>query len=223
MSAATLEVPVDTVDDARAAGERCTRIELCASLGSHGHTPSLQFVQDVRTATTCPAVVLLRSPALGAPLSERMREHLHMIQACAPLGVEGFAFGELDAAGGFHVQANAELAAWCRRNGCTPCLHRAFDRVLDAELVADMGISRVLCAGTPKLDLGGTMLDARLAVMQRAVYDANGRFEVVACGGVLVANAEAFRAVTPHLHSSCRASAYTTPTLNTTELATLVG
>ena len=203
MTTGPLEVPVDRLDEAVRAAAWADRLEICADLDAHGWTPDLALIRSIRKSTSIPCVVLLRSPSDVTPL-EAMRS---LIVDAARAGVTAFAFGELDRHSRLEEASNRALAECCRDHGGLPCLHRAFDRHPDADLVAELGIRRVLCAGTPHLDHTRDPLADRLTTIGRRVAEAAGRFEIVACGGVRSATVTGFLAASPLIHSSCRVRA----------------
>ena len=208
----TLEVPVDHPTTAEAVASFVTRVEVCTQLDQHGFTPSTELVESIckSLAGRCSCTVLIRpddSDSMCVSISA-MESAQRAIAQLADAGADAAAFGFLDQHNQLDHLSNAKLANVCRDHGIEPCLHRAFDfhdRLEDAvEIAADIGIIRVLSAGTSSLDQAISPLDVRTERLKQIVFATGQRFQVIAAGGVRGHNALQFLACTPHLHASCR-------------------
>ena len=208
----TLEVPVDHLTTAEAVGSFVTRVEVCTQLNQHGFTPSTELVKSIceSLAGRCSCTVLIRpddSDNMRVSISA-MESAQRAITQLADAGADAAAFGFLNQHNQLDHLSNAKLANVCRDHGIEPCLHRAFDfhhRLEDAvEIAADIGIIRVLSAGTSSLDQAISPLDVRTERLKQIVFATGQRFQVIAAGGVRGHNALQFLACTPHLHASCR-------------------
>jgi copper homeostasis protein len=180
-----LEIAANSVASALAAQEGgADRIELCASLGEGGLTPSYATIAMARERLTIPIYVLIR-PRAGDFLYddyelEAMRRD---IEACERLGCDGVVIGVLDADGDIATEVCRDLIYAARGLGVT--FHRAFDLARDPEhalehLVA-LGCERVLTSGQRASAIEGAPLiralieraSDRLAVMPGAGIDAS--------------------------------------------------
>jgi copper homeostasis protein len=224
--ARSLEVPVDSIDDALAAAPFADRLELCSDLPAEGFTPSLQLVRSVRRETGCLVVALLRPRTVAAASDPRsaasfhlddahLREAVVAIARLAEAGAHGVALGALDAAGQLDAGAMEALVAAAGRAGLEACVHRCIDLVPDRAAafarLERLGVRRVLTAGVRGYDAAATALTARVACLRldRALLEA-GRsdgawpIDLVACGGVDAGIAPSLLGATGHLHASGR-------------------
>lgn len=177
-----LEVPIASVEDARAAQEGgANRLELNAALPLGGLTPSLGTLIEVKTAVTLPVFVMIRPRPGGFAYSQA---DFQVMQRDAELalqhGADGIVFGILTEDGQVDV-------ARCRRLlqqiGNRPAVfHRAFDVISDPylalEQLIDLGFGRVMTSGQEQAAYNGVKQIADLIVR------AAGRIEILPAGGI---------------------------------------
>lgn len=221
---ALLEIAVDCVADAIAAEEAgADRLELVSRLDQHGLTPGAELVQEVKGAVGVPVMAMVRPDAGGFVATPKsvafmMRDAEAVLEA----GADGIVFGMLTPAG--HIDRGAVAMLVEVSHGRQTCFHRAFDLCVDPEgsleALMDRGVTRVLSAGfdvrataaalgleqaTPDV-MSGASLGMRLRRLRSFVERAEGRIEVLPCGGVRSGNAAEFLrgAGVGQLHSACR-------------------
>jgi copper homeostasis protein len=182
-----LEVCVDSPEAARAAeAGGADRVELCAALSEGGLTPSPGAIELARERIGIGLVVLIR-PRAGDFLysAGELEVMARDLERCAAAGADGVALGLLCRDGTVDRERTAELVARARPLEVT--FHRAFDMTRDPEealeVLAALGVERVLTSGAQRTALEGAGLLARL------VDRARGRLSVMAGGGVRPANA----------------------------------
>jgi copper homeostasis protein len=187
-----IEICVEGIDGLVAAQEAgADRAELCASLVEGGLTPSLGTVRAALRVATIPFHVIVR-PRGGDFLYSDLEfaSMVEDVQALAEMGVAGVVFGCLTADGRIDearmrtlVEASGAMATTC---------HRAFDMTRDfreaVEALARVGIDRVLTSGQRDTAIEG------LEILRATVAAANGRFRVMACGGLDAGNIARLRA-----------------------------
>lgn len=176
---------VDTLA-AAAVAERAGagRLELCGP-GEGGLTPSPVLVHAVLASVRVPVHVMIRPRegdfAYSAAELAAMRDGVRMAQRA---GAAGVVFGVSRPDGALDLAAMAELVLLARplRVG----VHRAFDRVPDAEVALDelvaLGVDLVLTSG-----LAATAEEG-IPVLARLVRRAAGRVVVMPGGGVRAHN-----------------------------------
>lgn len=227
--ARTLEVPIDSIEGARMAVPFATRLEVCHDLSTEGWTPKMDLVRACREAvegTPCTVVSMIRPQIPGGSraldvaaftatprlLDACMRE----VEASAAAGAHSVAISLLSADGHVDMEANARLIALARGLGLVVAFLRTFDLLVDRERgmrdVTALGFTRFITAGVLGWDASVATLEQRVEVVRRDIANADreanrlGRtpVEVVPAGGVRAANAQAWLALSPHLHASCR-------------------
>ncbi len=203
-----LEVCVDTIQAAILAEKAgADRIELCSALDLGGVTPSGPLVSAVRRAIKLPLIVLIRSRA-GDFLYEELECELMIQEAKQAIecGADGIAIGGLIASRELNVPFL--LAVVNALPKCQLVMHRAFDQVRDPSAalgkLIDLGFTRILTSGGPKMAIDGVQNLRRLSEW------AQSRIEILPAGGVAPANAKEILAecCARQLHGSFRASAY---------------
>ena len=222
----TLEIPVDAIDTALQATDHADRLELCDDLASEGWSPTTELIRQVRRGTRCEVVAMIRPRVPGMPNTlesaaflgtPAFREAcLRDIEAAADAGAHSVAIGMLDDAGDIDLEGCIQLAEAATRRGMRTSFHRAFDLLQDRGRgwrdVLALGLARVLTAGVRGWNAAATALPNRTDLLRRehAELSALSRElggappDIVACGGVRTANADAWLSATPHLHASCR-------------------
>lgn len=181
------------------------RIELCASLGEGGLTPSHSLIQAAVQRSGLPVHVLLR-PRSGDFLYTDdefalMREDLLHART---LGASGFVIGILRADNTVDMERTRELVGLAAPHEVT--FHRAFDytRSLDQALedVIATGCRRILTSGGERDVLAGAGKLAQLVKL------ASGRIEIAAGGGLRIKDAATLARTTlaNHFHGSLRRS-----------------
>jgi len=199
-----LEVAANSVASALAAQDGgAGRIELCASLGEGGVTPSYATIALARERLLIPLYVLIR-PRGGDFLYddlelETMRRD---IEACARIGCDGVVVGALDADGNVALGACRELIHAARGLGVT--FHRAFDLARDPALaledVVALGCERVLTSGQRATAAEGA------AQIRALIGHAGSRIAVMPGAGVDSTNVVALRNATgaTEFHASAK-------------------
>ena len=224
--AGSLEIPLDSLQVALQAAPHADRLELCHDLPSEGWSPSPELVREVRHATPCEVVAMIRPRVPGMPTTLDAASFVGTpafraacradIEAFADAGAHSVAIGMLDDLGDIDLEGCHQLheAAW--RRGLRTSFHRAFDLLVDRDRgwrdAMALGLCRVLTAGVHGWDAAVTPLPDRVALLRReraALAELSRTLgaeapQVVACGGVRAANAVDWLDATPHLHASCR-------------------
>lgn len=186
-----LEIAANSVASALAAQQGgADRVELCASLGEGGLTPSYATIAMARERLSIPAYVLIRPRAGDFLYNEIEIETMRRdIEACERLGCDGVVIGVLDADGNVAASACRELIHAAR--GLGVAFHRAFDlarapaRALE-EIIA-LGCERVLTSGQRATAVEGAPL------IRALIEQAAGRIVVMPGAGVDADNVAALR------------------------------
>jgi copper homeostasis protein len=203
MATITLEVCVDTFDDATtAAAAGAGRIELCSSLETGGLTPSIGLV---RNAVSCdvPVFAMIRPRAGDFNYSAAdVTCMLSDIECFKESGISGFVFGALDSKGNLDEQSLGKLITAC--NGLPTTLNRAFDLCRDPlqslEVAVQLGFDRILTSGAAATVSSGMPLLAKL------IETANDRIIILPGGGVTPATLQILLDNLPlqEIHASCK-------------------
>lgn len=219
-----LEIAVDSLDDAvAAAAHGADRLELVADLARHGITPPAELARDVKAAVSIPVVAMLR-PDPGAPVADHrvVARMLNQAERLLEAGVDGLVFGVLTPSGHVDRQATAMLVQLAGPRQTV--FHRAFDMTQDpiasVGTLIDRGVTRILTAGLDARSTAAAMglvdepappvppgLVLRLRRIRAFIEAAQGRIELLPCGGVRAGNAGQFISETcaTQLHSAARA------------------
>ncbi|WP_120521516.1 copper homeostasis protein CutC [Arthrobacter celericrescens] len=218
-----LEIAVVGVQGAVvAAVEGADRIELCSALELGGLTPSQGLMESCLDATAGVA----RAAAAGVAAAGAVLE-IHPLIRCRPgdfrysedelatmakeirallgQGAHGVVLGALDARNGLDVDAVRRLADVAREanEDAELVFHRAVDETPDPAAavgqLVELGFTRVLSSG------GAATAGAGLPVLSRMVEAAEGRLQVMAGGGLAIADiAEMRRAGLDAVHLSAK-------------------
>ncbi|HKE48635.1 MAG TPA: copper homeostasis protein CutC [Rhodanobacteraceae bacterium] len=199
-----LEVAANSVASALAAREAgAGRIELCASLGEGGLTPSYATIALARERLAIPLYVLIRPRAgdflYGDIELETMRRD---IEACVRLGCDGVVVGALDADGDVALATCRALIDAAGALGVT--FHRAFDVARDPrqalEDIVSLGCERILTSGQCATAAEGAPL------IRALIREAAGRLVVMPGAGIDAGNIAAIRAATgaAEFHASAK-------------------
>ncbi len=225
MTRPLLEIAVDNLLDAIAAHTAgADRLELVAALDRHGTTPSPQLLRDVKAAVPIPVMAMLR-PDAGSPVADQrmVARLLHQAEELLEAGADGLVFGVLTSTG--HVDRDATAMIVQLAGARQTVFHRAFDMTPDTVgsigTLIDRGVTRILTSGLDPRATAAAMglldhhdtpgapppgLVIRLRRIKAFFEAAQGRIEILPCGGVRSANADQFIAQTgtTQLHSACR-------------------
>lgn len=231
MTTFTLEVPIDSIEVAHAAAPLLSagdRFELCDDLASEGWTPRMDLVRSVRAEIPAEVgvVAMIRPRGTDAPDSldvagftatpKVVEASLAEIEAAAEAGADSVAVGLLRSGGDVDLDACGRLVETARACGLGVAFLRTFDLLVDRSAglraVHALGCVRVVTAGVLGWDASVADLPTRLDALAAdvalagdlAAADGRSPVEIVPGGGVRATNAEAFAAVSPHLHASCR-------------------
>ena len=169
------------------------RIELCASLGEGGLTPSYATIALARERLRIPLYVLIRPRSGDFLYSDlELETMIGDIESCARLGCDGVVIGALDADGNVALPECRQLIAAAGRLGVT--FHRAFDLTRDParalEDIVTLGCARVLTSGQCSTAPAGSEL------IRALVDQAAQRIFVMPGAGIDADNIAALRALT---------------------------
>jgi copper homeostasis protein len=179
------------------------RIELCASLGEGGLTPTYATIALARDRLRIPVYVLIR-PRAGDFLYDELEIETMVgdIELCAQLGCDGVVIGALDADGDVDWAKCRSLITAAGRLGVT--FHRAFDMTPDPkgalETIVALGCERILTSGQQPTAPDGA------ALIRTLVEQAAGRIVVMPGAGIDSTNIEELRAKTgaTEFHASAK-------------------
>lgn len=204
----TLEIPVESLDDALAASRGgADRLELCAALELGGLTPTISVFHCISEQVAIPVVAMIRPRSGGCYYTDNdfqvmLRQRDDFIEA----GVAGLVFGFLDRDGHIDTKRLEHFVGGVPDTVQT-VFHRAFDFVENPAESLDVLISnkitRVLTSGLKPAAVDG------IETIKALVLQASGRIEILAGGGVRFENAlEIVQATSVNqIHTSCRATA----------------
>ena len=174
-------------------------MELCDNLAVGGTTPSYGVIKAaVELAKDYQAKVIVMIRPRGGDFVYSQQELAIMLEdiKCArELGVDGFALGALTSENQLDTEALKTLLDASR--GLEVTMHMAFDQIPKADQpsaiqwLKENGVTRLLTrAGTPE-----TALDLRLKRYAELVQLADGQLDILAGGGISVANRDQFLAI----------------------------
>lgn len=180
-----LEVAANSLASALVAQEAgAGRVELCASLGEGGLTPSYATIALARERLRIPLYVLIRPRAGDFLYNElELETMLDDIESCVRLGCDGVVIGALDIDGNVAIAQCRTLIAAAGRLGVT--FHRAFDLARDPrralEEIIALGCARILTSGQSRTAPEGATLirglvdqaKQRIVIMPGAGIDSN--------------------------------------------------
>ena len=181
----SIEISVETAAGVRIA-ERAgaDRIELCAGLADGGLTPSAALIEQAVAATSSTEVHVLIRPRPGdfRYSADEIAVIRRDIALARQLGADGVVVGALSSTGDLAAVPFVDAA-----EGIQITLHRAIDVSADSLVALDeaiaLGFTRVLTSGRRRSVLDGAPL------IKEMVQRADGRIQVMACGGVRASNA----------------------------------
>ncbi|MEO6688908.1 MAG: copper homeostasis protein CutC [Dokdonella sp.] len=199
-----LEIAANSLASSMAAQEAgAHRIELCASLGDGGLTPTHATIALARDRLRIPLYVLIRPRAGDFLYSDlELETMLGDVEQCARLGCDGVVIGALDADGDVDMAQCGQLIAAAGHLGVT--FHRAFDMTRDPqralEDIVALGCERILTSGQcPTAPSGAALI--------RALVDQAARRIVIMPGaGIDASNVSALRVATgaTEFHASAK-------------------
>ncbi len=182
-----IEACVESVDIAIAAAQAgADRIELNCGMEIDGLTPTPGLVHSIFEAIDLPVIAMARPRAGDFVYSNSEWEVMCKDVAwLADQGVDGIAFGVLDAEGNVHVKRCQEMRR--RSDGMELVFHRAFDVTRNwkeaLDKLVDCGVDRILTSGQNETAHAGIV---ELAEM---VHHAAGRVEILPAAGISSSNA----------------------------------
>lgn len=186
-----LEVIAFTIESVRIAQTSgAHRIELCDNPADGGTTPSFGLLRLAREASTLPIYPIIR-PRGGDFLysDEEYAVMLNDVRVCKDLGYDGIVLGILRSDGTIDRERMSRVIELAYPLGVT--LHRAFDRVRDAqealETAIELGCERILTSGlTSSAVQGAAMIrqliqwaDERIVVMPGAGVRSNNLLQLL--------------------------------------------
>jgi copper homeostasis protein len=179
------------------------RIELCASPGEGGVTPSPGVIRSARERLRIPLYPIIR-PRGGDFLytEEEFEVMLRDVDYCKRVGCNGVVIGMLNADGSVDAGRCARLVEAAYPLGVT--FHRAFDWAANPfealETIINIGCERILTSGQrPTAEEGAEMID-------QLVREADTRIVIMPGSGVRAANIVALAKQTgaAEFHTSAR-------------------
>ena len=199
-----LEIAANSLASALVAQEAgAGRIELCASLGEGGLTPTYATIALARDRLRIPVYVLIRPRAGDFLYSDlELETMLGDIEFSAKLGCDGVVIGALDADGNVEMAQCRQMIAAAGKMGVT--FHRAFDMTREPksalEDIIALGCERLLTSGQGATALAGA------ALIRELVDQAAGRIVVMPGAGIDSTNIAALRAQTgaEEFHASAK-------------------
>ena len=217
----SLEIPIESVEEARLAAPHVDRLEVCAELETDGWTPSSDTLGEIVQAVSGSSVqvVSLVRPRCCPDFivsKEGLSQAERDIEAASRAGVDGVVFGFLDQRTRLDPLSSGQLCELARSLDLSPSLHRVSDFDHDFEhmigLASECGFERILTSGAVGWSFESTSLDLRTARIEELVRSsvlhgsrlAGPPVQIVACGGIRADNARDFLTATPDLHASCR-------------------
>jgi copper homeostasis protein len=182
-----IEAAVETLNGAvAAAGEGAGRLELCGDLPRGGTTPGPGLLRSVRAQLEIPIFVMIRPrPGEFRFTGEECESMLWDIAEAKRAGADGVVIGVLNQRNEIDCEWTERLVKAARPLKVT--FHRAIDRTPDLtrsiELLAGLGVDRVLTGGGPGTALAGVKMLAQLA------RNPGSKISILPGGGVRAANA----------------------------------
>lgn len=204
----TLEIAVETLDDAMAAIRGgADRLELGSALEVGGLTPGFGILSSIQAETTLPIMAMVRPRPGGCHYSDRdfavmLKDRDFLIHN----GARGLVFGFLDRDG--HIQIS-QLETFLKGipDGIQTVFHRAFDFVENPfealQILVDHRVSRILTSGLKPAITEG------FETIRQLIDFAQGRIEILGGGGIRLENVREVVELTglSQIHASCRATA----------------
>ena len=217
----SLEIPIESVEEARLAAAHVDRLEVCAELETDGWTPSsATLAQIVQAVSDHPVqVVSLIRPRCCPDFivsAEGLSQAERDIESASRSGADGVVFGFLDHRTRLDPVSSGQLCELARSRDLSASLHRVCDFDDDSEhmiaLASECGFERILTSGAAGWSFESTTLDLRIDRVKELIRSsvlhgtrlARPPVRIVACGGIRACNAREFLAATPDLHASCR-------------------
>ncbi|MGV9412949.1 copper homeostasis protein CutC [Nocardia sp. NPDC003693] len=186
--AVRVEIGVESMAGVRIAeAAGADRVELCSGLSVGGLTPSAALIEAAVLEVVDTEVHVLIRPRPGdfRYSAEEVALMRADVELARRVGAHGVVVGALDERGNLDASANAELLA--AADGIEVTFHRAFDVCADPfagfDLLLESGFTRLLTSGRQDSVLDGVPLITQLVNL------ADGRIDVMACGGVRADNA----------------------------------
>ncbi|QLY30849.1 copper homeostasis protein CutC [Nocardia huaxiensis] len=186
--AVRVEIAVESAEGVRiAAAAGATRVELGSGLSVGGLTPGAGLIEAALEGAADTQVHVLIRPRPGdfRYSEDEVAVMRRDIARARALGAHGVVAGVLDAEGNVDRDANAALIE--AADGMEVTFHRAFDVCTDPfagfDRVRELGFTRLLTSGRQVSVLDGAGLIGQLVNL------ADGRIQVMACGGLRADNA----------------------------------
>ena len=183
-----IEVCVERPSDAllaQAAG--ATRIEINSALRLDGLTPTLGTCRWLKANCQLPVIAMLRPHSDGFFLNaDDQRIALADCELLLSTGIDGIAYGALDANGNLQLDYFQQIAGLC--GPCELVCHRAFDRLTDQRRglrqLIDCGVRRVLTSG------GAATAEQGIDRLRELVEWSQGEIEILPGAGINSSNAQ---------------------------------
>jgi len=184
-----IEFCVTTIEGAFAAEQfKADRIELCSRLDLDGLTPSLNLIQQCRSAYKGEIHIMIRPKDGPFICNDSMLNKMQIsIVKSAEIGINGVVFGVLNHNNEINTRATASLVKIAKRYHLETTFHRAFDQLTDpiasVKQLRNLGINRILCSGS------NTNVEKGIQLLKKLKITAQNDIEIMAGGGVNQYNA----------------------------------
>ena len=184
-----IEFCVTSIEGAVAAEQfKADRIELCSRLDLDGLTPSLNLIQQCRSAYKGEIHIMIRPEDGPFICNDSMLNKMQdSIVKSAEVGINGIVFGLLTNKNEVNLKATALLVEMAKRYHLETTFHRAFDHLTDpiasVEQLNNLGINRILCSGS------NYNVEKGLQLLKKLKITAQNDIEIMAGGGVNQYNA----------------------------------
>ena len=184
-----IEFCVTSIEGAVAAEQfKADRIELCSRLDLDGLTPSLNIIQQCRSAYKGEIHIMIRPEDGPFICNDSMLNKMQdSIVKSAEIGINGVVFGVLNDNNEINTKATASLVKIAKRYHLETTFHRAFDHLTDpivsVKQLHNLCINRILCSGS------NTNVEKGIQLLKKLKITAQNDIEIMAGGGVNQYNA----------------------------------
>lgn len=183
-----IEVCVERPSDAllaQVAG--ASRIEINSALRLDGLTPTLGACRWLKANCQLPVIAMLRPHNDGFFLTaDEQRIALADCELLLSTGIDGIAYGALDANGNLQLEYFKQIAQLCGQRELV--CHRAFDRLQDQrqglQQLVDCGVRRVLTSG------GAATAEQGVDRLRELIEWSQGQIEILPGAGINSRNAQ---------------------------------
>lgn len=178
-----MEVCVDSIESAiNAASAGAIRLELCSALSCGGLTPTIGFLNEVKSAVDIPVFTMIRIHGCSDFVftETEIEAMLYDAKSLKTAGADGFVFGALTASGDIDVAVCEKFVQTVFPLPVT--FHRAFDVSRDPfnalELIIHCGYSRILTSGQEVSAENG------ISLIKMLISESKGRIIIMPGSGI---------------------------------------